>query len=181
MPFVRDTLSRWLIEKGIVEEMARQVPHLYTIGYSGHTVDTFIETLRAHSISMLLDIRRTPLSRKKGFSKTALQHALEAVGIAYRHIPALGSPADLRRDVREAKDYPAFFAAFRAYLHTREDDISQAAGLVIAERVCLMCLEQSPDECHRSAVADAIASSLHGQVIVEHLLPRGSEERADER
>lgn len=150
--------------------MAREVPHLYTIGYSGHTVDTFIEMLQANSVSMLVDIRRTPLSRKKGFSKTALQRALEDAGIAYRHIPTLGSPPELRRDLQKAKDYTAFFASFRAYLQSREDDISQVAELVATQRVCLMCLEQSPDECHRSVVAEALASSLHDQVVVEHLL-----------
>ncbi len=159
--------------------MARRVPQMFTIGYSGHTLDTFIEMLRASGVSLLLDIRRTPLSRKKGFSKTALQRALEDAGIAYRHLPTLGSPAELRRDLQQAKDYSAFFAAFREYLHTREDDISQAAGLVATERVCLMCLEQSPDECHRSVVAEALASALHDQVSVEHLLLRECEERAD--
>lgn len=159
--------------------MARRVPHVFTIGYSGHTLDTFIEALQANNVSMLLDIRRTPLSRKKGFSKTALHHALDEAGIAYRHLPTLGSPPELRRDLQQAKDYPAFFAAFREYVHTRDEDISQAAGLVATERVCLMCLEQRPDECHRSVVAEAIASSLHDQVIVEHLLPRGCEEQAD--
>lgn len=149
--------------------MARRAPHLYTIGYSGHTLDTFIKTLQAASISLLIDIRRTPISRKKGFAKTALQRGLEDAGIAYRHIATLGSPSELRRDLQKANDYPAFFASFRAYLHTREDDISQVAGLVATERVCLMCLEQRPDECHRSVVAEAIASALHDQVIVEHL------------
>ncbi len=159
--------------------MARRVPQVFTIGYSGHTLDTCIEMLQAHGVSLLLDIRRTPLSRKKGFSKTALQRALEDAGIAYRHIPTLRSPPELRRDLQKGKDYPAFFAAFRAYLHTREEDVSQAAGLVATECVCLMCVEQSPDECHRSVVVEAIASSLHDRVTVEHLLLRGCEERAD--
>lgn len=151
--------------------MARHVLHMYTIGYSGHTVDTFIETLHATGIEMLVDIRRTPLSRKKGFSKTALQRALEDADIAYRHIPTLGSPPELRRDVQKAKDYSAFFASFREYLQSRTDDVSQAAELVATQRFCLMCVEQCPDECHRSVVAEAIASSLHDRVIVEHLPP----------
>lgn len=149
--------------------MARRAWHLYTIGYSGHTVDTFIKALQANSVSVLVDVRMTPISRKKGFSKTALHRALEDAGIAYRHIRTLGSPSELRRDLKKAKDYTAFFASFREYLQSQAHDVSVAAELVATQRVCLMCVEQCPDECHRSVVAEAIADSLHDRVIVEHL------------
>ena len=149
--------------------MARRLQQLFTIGYSGHTLDTFIEVLQTNNVSMLVDIRMTPISRKRGFSKTALHRALEDAGIAYRHIRTLGSPSELRRDLHRAKDYSAFFESFREYLQSQQDDISCAAQLVTTQRVCLMCVEQCPDECHRSVVAEAIARSLPNHVIVEHL------------
>ncbi|SEM69999.1 DUF488 domain-containing protein [Nonomuraea pusilla] len=41
---------------------------------------------------LLVDVRLTPISRKRGFSKTALATALAAAGIACRHMRALGNP-----------------------------------------------------------------------------------------
>jgi hypothetical protein len=40
----------------------------------------------------LIDVRDVPLSRKPGFSKSALQANLEAHGIAYVHLKGLGDP-----------------------------------------------------------------------------------------
>lgn len=142
---------------------------LYTIGYAGHTLNTFIQTLQAKHVSVLLDIRMTPISRKKGFSKSALHQALYDAGITYRHIRTLGSPAELRHSLHTNKDYNAFFASFRAYLQCQEQSLHQAAELVELEQVCLMCVEKCPDECHRSIVADAIVDTLGCGVAIQHL------------
>lgn len=151
--------------------MAQNTKQLYTIGYSGHTPETFIQTLKAQQISLLLDIRLTPISRKKGFSKTALFHALEDAGISYQHLPTLGSPVELRRHLSADGNYEQFFSAFRAYLGMQGKSLQVAAELAVAERVCLMCVEKCPLECHRSVVADAIVQVLDGPVTVEHLPP----------
>lgn len=45
---------------------------LFTIGYNGMDIDRFIAILRKAGIQHLVDIRKRPLSRKKGFSKTKL-------------------------------------------------------------------------------------------------------------
>lgn len=150
---------------------------LFTIGYSGYTVDSFIDTLRAQDVSMLLDVRMTPISRKRGFSKSALRVALAHAGIAYQHARTLGSPAELRRELHMNRDYDAFFAAYREYLNQQTPSVNEAAELVAAERVCLMCVEQHPHECHRSVVADAIAVSLGSKLNVRHL-PEGTRSRS---
>jgi uncharacterized protein (DUF488 family) len=149
--------------------MKRQRRPLYTIGYSGHTIDTFIATLQAQNVSLLIDIRMTPISRKKGFSKNALRQALEDSGIQYQHIRLLGSPRELRASLHEDKDYDTFFASYRAYLQHQTPSVSAAADLVTTERACLMCVEHHPHECHRSVVAKAIVDALNAQVAVHHL------------
>jgi uncharacterized protein (DUF488 family) len=150
-------------------EMGRNVRHLYTIGYAGHTLESFIQTLQTKHISLVLDIRMTPISRKKGFSKTALSQAMEAAGIRYQHLRTLGSPKELRQHLYAEGNYAAFFNAFRAYLGSQKDSLHQAAKLVSTRPVCLMCVEQCPDECHRSVVAEAIVQELGKRVIIQHL------------
>jgi uncharacterized protein (DUF488 family) len=142
---------------------------LYTIGYSGYSLGTFIQALQDKHVALLLDIRMTPISRKKGFSKSALHQALETAGIQYQHFRSLGSPAELRRHLADDRNYSAFFTAFRQYLHSQEQSVHQAAELVATQQVCLMCVEQCPEECHRSVVAHAIAQVLDTEVCIQHL------------
>lgn len=77
-----------------------------TIGYQGKSIEIIIGELRDARIQMLADVRRLPLSRKPGFSKTALAKRLEIAGIAYRHYPDLGMPRDLLRFRNDGDNSP---------------------------------------------------------------------------
>jgi uncharacterized protein (DUF488 family) len=46
---------------------------LLTIGYEGREINEFVKYLKQYNISCLIDIREIPISRKKGFSKSALR------------------------------------------------------------------------------------------------------------
>ncbi len=142
---------------------------VYTIGYSGHTPQSFIDALHQADITLLLDIRMTPLSRKPGFSKNGLRLALAQAGISYEHLRGLGSPAPLRRQLALDKDYAAFLAHFAEHITTQDASLERAAHLVQTERVCLMCVEQHPNTCHRSVVADALRDYTPGPLTIVHL------------
>ena len=45
---------------------------VFTIGYEGLDIDTFMSLLGQHGIETIVDIRELLLSRKRGFSKRAL-------------------------------------------------------------------------------------------------------------
>jgi uncharacterized protein (DUF488 family) len=64
---------------------------VFTIGYEGTTVSTFVAKLQAARIKVLADVRA--LSRKKGFSKNSLRAFLQEQGIRYLHFGELGSGA----------------------------------------------------------------------------------------
>lgn len=132
---------------------------LYTIGYSGHTVESFVETLHAQHIKILLDVRMTPISRKKGFSKTALSQKLQMADIRYLHLRSLGSPTALRKDLEANKNYSTFFDEYRRYLCQQEQGLQEAAQILASQPACLMCVEKLSDECHRSIVAEALTET----------------------
>jgi len=46
-------------------------PTLFTLGYEGLTIEAFIARLQAAQVKTVVDVRELPLSRKKGFSKSA--------------------------------------------------------------------------------------------------------------
>ncbi|REJ88263.1 MAG: DUF488 domain-containing protein [Planctomycetota bacterium] len=131
---------------------------LLTIGYTGFTLDGFTAALVEHGIECLIDIREIPLSRKAGFSKSALKDHLNSVGIDYRHFRLLGSPKALRHKVRETGDYSQFFRAVRRHLKLTESLAELEAAIQVArsQRSCLMCCCPNWEQCHRKCVVDAV-------------------------
>jgi hypothetical protein len=57
---------------------------LFTIGYEGSSIGDFRATLEAARINLVIDVRDVPISRKPGFSKTALAAWFAAADIALR-------------------------------------------------------------------------------------------------
>jgi uncharacterized protein (DUF488 family) len=71
-----------------------------TIGYEGANMPGFVTALREAGVTLVLDIRAQPISRKKGFSKHQLPAHLQEAGIAYRHLRGLGTPKAGREAAR---------------------------------------------------------------------------------
>ncbi len=129
---------------------------LFTVGYEGTNIDNFIERLRNNEIDCLIDVREIPLSRKKGFSKTALSTRLEQEDIRYVHLKELGSPKPVRSKLKEDGDYVHFFEAMKSYLADKKDVIEKAYQYVVDKTCCLMCFEHLASQCHRNVVATKI-------------------------
>lgn len=132
---------------------------LFTIGYEGSTLEDFLITLDKANIDVLLDVRELPMSRRKGFSKTALSEALSARDINYRHEKSLGSPKFIRHKLRENGNYKAFFRSFNNHLKMHRE-ILQKLSEELSGNVALMCYEKDHLRCHRISVVDALSEIL---------------------
>ena len=134
---------------------------LATIGYQGTTVPVLIATMKAAGVTMVLDVRAVPWSRRPGFAKRALAESLAAAGIAYVHLGGLGNPK-AGRDAARAGDLAAYYAIFAAHLDTpaTRAHLDEAATLASAGKACLLCFERDAHRCHRRLVADALARRL---------------------
>lgn len=140
-----------------------------TIGHSTHAIDDFIAILKAHSITELVDIRTIPRSRHNPqFNRDSLPASLEAAGIAYRHMPALGGLRRARPDSINTGWRNASFRGYADYMQTEEfkDALEELIGIAREKRVAIMCAEAVEWRCHRSLVADAL--EVRG-VPVEHI------------
>lgn len=148
---------------------------LATIGYELATTRTLIDALRKAGIDLLVDVRAVPNSRRPGFSKRALAAAAEDAGIEYLHLRGLGTPAAGRAAARRGR-HAEMRGIFQQQLKTlaARDDLHTLRELVSAGRkVCLLCLEASPEHCHRTMVAAALKAHL--PVRVAHLSPDAGE------
>ncbi len=132
---------------------------LTTIGYEGASVDDFLAALRAAQVSILLDIREAPVSRRPGYSKRDLAAAVEAAGIAYQHLRGLGNPKP-GRDAAKAGDTDTYLRIFNDHLKSdaARSDLRRAASYAKRGGVCLMCFERDHRRCHREIVAAALAA-----------------------
>ena len=142
---------------------------LFTAGYQGHNIETFLDLLVSHGVEQLIDVRQLPFSRKPDFSKKRLTAHLQSVGIAYTHLAALGTPKLLRDELRRAHDFPAFFAAMQAIIDAQPAVLQEALELARARPSVLLCFEANYAECHRLVVAQAIERLAGGMCTVVHL------------
>jgi len=145
---------------------------LFTIGYEGATVASFLAALRDAGVQLLVDVRALASSRRPGFAKTALAANLATIGVDYLHLRGLGTPADGRAAARAGRHEEMK----RIFLEHMKEDVAQEelarlADIVRGERkVCLLCFEADPMHCHRRYVVEALAPLVSFDVV--HLFAR---------
>jgi len=131
---------------------------IFTIGYEQTTVPELIAALQAAGVERVLDVRALPLSRRPGFSKSALAGALTEAGIAYEHLKALGTPKE-GRDAAKRGDHATLERIYAGQLELPE---AQAAAAILLDRAdaqptALLCYEREPADCHRTLLLAAVA------------------------
>lgn len=150
--------------------MAKAQPSLFTIGYEKSTPDAVAAALTDAGVTVLIDVRAVPASRRPGFSKNALAARMERAGIAYLHLRDLGTPK-AGREAARAGDVAAMRRIFDAQMEKPEAQAALAQAVAIAKDAptCLLCLEREHDQCHRAIVADLMAR--RGRFRVTPLIP----------
>jgi uncharacterized protein (DUF488 family) len=143
---------------------------LFSIGHSNIPAERFTALLRDAGVDAVADVRSTPFScRFPWFSGKTLAATLAQQGIAYlAYGEALGGrPAGAAFYRDGVADYEAM---------ARRPEFQAALDRLIADaarhRVCLMCAERQPLDCHRCLlVARALAER---GLAVGHILHDGT-------
>jgi uncharacterized protein (DUF488 family) len=146
-------------------------PPLFTIGYQKAKPDAVIGELLRAKVDVLIDTRAVAASRRPGFSKRALVAGLDEAGIAYIHLQKFGTPAEGREAAR-ASDFDTLWRIYDEHIETPQAQaaLEELVGMVKAgRRVCLLCYERDPNECHRSRIAALVKQ--RSRVRVEDLIP----------
>ena len=144
-----------------------------TLGHSTRPIEEFIELLRGHGVTQLIDVRTVPRSRHNPqFNQDALQATLSGAGIGYAHAPGLGG---FRRPSPESANAGWRNLSFRGYADYMQTpdfaaELTSLLELARTDRVALMCAEAVPWRCHRSLIADALTA--HGVTSCEIASPK---------
>ena len=148
-------------------------PPVFTLGYELRNIEQFVELLLAEDIDVLLDVRETAWSHKPGFSKTALSTTVERRGIEYHHVNWVGNPKWIRSVADSHEDC---LGLYREHLEAT-DGLADAFVEMMASllqqglRVCLVCYERHPGDCHRGVLAELVENRINATI--QHIAPEG--------
>ncbi|WP_262272693.1 DUF488 domain-containing protein [Microvirga yunnanensis] len=134
-------------------------PQVFTVGYEGADVDRFLATLKDAGVSVLADVRAVALSRKRGFSKSALRDALASQDIGYQHFIRLGTPKAGRQAARAGDGELMRRIYCDEVLATgpAQESLRELEALALTRPICLLCFERDPANCHRRVLARHLA------------------------
>jgi uncharacterized protein (DUF488 family) len=145
-------------------EFAQPIVKLYTLGYQGTDVTTYVGTLKAAGVGVVVDVRETAWSYKRGFCKSALTAELSKAGIEYVHLRSAGNPKANRRTAKTNKEC---LQRYRKHLKQNPGGLQDLLIVLKSlkkrgKSACLTCFEREANECHRSILTSAIEAHKGG-------------------
>lgn len=122
-------------------------------------MDRFLTTLKDAGVATLADVRAVALSRKRGFSKSALRDALANQDIGYQHFIKLGTPKEGRQAARagDADLMRRIYCDGVLATEPAQEAFQELEALAQAQPICLLCFERDPANCHRRILAQRLA------------------------
>ncbi|MFH0862723.1 MAG: DUF488 family protein [Candidatus Altiarchaeota archaeon] len=129
-------------------------PGIFTIGYEGRDIDSFLDSLIRCGVEVLVDVRRNPFSMNLSFTQKKLSEYLNRVEIVYKHIPELGIDGELRKNLETPEDYQKLFEGYKESLKEKKKELGEIVSLGGKNMIALMCFEHDKNMCHRGVIAE---------------------------
>jgi uncharacterized protein (DUF488 family) len=163
---------------------------LLTFGHGNASAEQMISLLREAGVSVLIDVRTAPGSRRHPHvARAELQRWLPEAGITYRWDKRLGG---LRTPDPDSPDVAFEVNSLRGYAgHMRTQAfitaVDQVLALASVQGTAVMCAESLWWRCHRRMLADfvtaargvAVSHLMHDGRLEEHRLSPGLRLRDD--
>lgn len=140
-------------------------PTLYTLGTSDRSPPEFIDLLKSHGITLVMDVRSRNGSRVLHFDESRfhnLSRLLKENGIRY--------DASLHKVLGGMQNGKMTLGNFRLYQETEKyhSAVSLLKEITLSNNggVCIICCERNVKSCHRRLIGDTLESEGW---IVKHL------------
>ena len=143
---------------------------IYSIGFTQKSAREFFETLKAHGIERLLDVRLNNTSQLAGFAKQAdLAYFLKAIcGAEYEHEPLLAPTQDILDAFKKKKgDWNVYTQAYLSLIRSRKVETAVSRES-FAKRTVLLCSEATAEQCHRRLALEYLKTHW-GDITIRHL------------
>ena len=143
---------------------------IYSIGFTQKSAREFFNTLKAHGIERLLDVRLNNTSQLAAFAKQAdLAYFLhEICGAAYEHEPLLAPTQEMLDTYKKQKgSWEDYNEAYLALIRTRKVEAALSKKS-FRKKTVLLCSEATAEHCHRRLVLEYLQNEW-GSVRIIHL------------
>ena len=135
----------------------------FSLGYEGKTIDEYLNLLIKNNIQVIFDVRRNPISRKFGFSKSRLSTYAENIHVKYIHLPSLGVPSKYRKNLITNDDRKNLFKFYAKYILNKNSEGLELIrnNLLDNKRIVLTCFESDFRTCHRKIICDLLTREFN--------------------
>lgn len=143
---------------------------LFTIGYSTHSIESFVEILKKYGINAIADVRSKPYSQfKPEFNWEKLKDTLQKKGIVYTF---LGDHCGAR--IEDPNCYINGKADYKLISknHIFQDGLNRIRKGMHDYHIALMCAEKDPITCHRAILI--CRELLNDNIQIKHILSDGN-------
>jgi len=145
---------------------------LYTIGFTQKSAEQFFESIKNNNIELLVDIRLNNKSQLAGFSKGSdLEYFLDKIcGTKYIHCDEFAPSKDLlSRYQKGTTSWSEYEVEFREIMERRAAYKKFVTRFKDYDKICLLCSESVPTQCHRRLLAELIANTSPESIEIIHL------------
>jgi len=151
-----------------------------TVGVYRATLERFLQALADADVTMVLDVRQRRGVRGPEYSwanSQRLQRALAEAGLGYRHLRALAPTTELRHLQYAIDDAagvgkrsrtrlaPEYVERYRREILDHADLGELFDALPDTGIGALLCVERDPEACHRSLIAERLATECGFAVV----------------
>jgi uncharacterized protein (DUF488 family) len=147
----------------------RMEGRIYSVGYEGMTLEGLVSRLSDARVSVLVDVRLNPVSRKPGFSRRRLAEACDSAGIEYVHEKELGNPPDNRDSFRKGDGEEGRVRMRSILSNGAGAALERIVQLASAKRIAVLCVERDHGRCHRGVITD-MAVERNAKIEIVHIL-----------
>ena len=142
-----------------------------TIGFTKKTAKQFFSILTKNNIATVVDIRLNNSSQLAGFSKNPdIEFFLEKIcNIGYKHdLHFAPKDSTLTKYKKKQISWDEYEIEFAQTMLERKITEYIKANYSSEGSICLLCSEPTPENCHRSLVANYFKEIFH-EVQILHL------------
>ena len=144
---------------------------LYTIGFTQKSAEQFFELIKKNRIELLIDIRLNNKSQLAGFTKGSdLCYFLSKIcNCKYEHrIEYAPTKEILDKYKKKQITWSEYIDQYIPLMEKRKAVEHFLKNYTDFERICLLCSEATPDQCHRRLFAELV-SSKDSTILVKHI------------
>lgn len=145
---------------------------IYTIGFTKKNAEQFFEPLKNNGVQLLVDVRLNNKSQLAGFTKDGdIQYFLMNIcGIEYIHCDEFAPSKELLKGYQAGEvSWDEYVEVFNEMMDKRGCCRKFYDRFKDYDKVCLLCSEATPEQCHRRLVAEKVKEANGDAVEIVHL------------